>query len=227
MFNNPSTSDFIVNCQGKQFYVHQRILRERSEYFEAILHHDCIEKRDKILKIDDFQPNVVETFLRYLYNGALPIPASLNWNAMIRLMKIADKYNAKELFDAMDSQYSQEFLLCLNGLDHDKIQKRLERFLKEFEGIQAPKFTAMIYNWRSTENGRNCLDDLKWSSLIHKNPDFAMLGGNIVGRYDYQNWFQQHRSWCLSRKTLMERNDFAVLVGSIGEIKGAVKCYPI
>ena len=111
MFNDPSTSDFIVNCQEKQFFVHQSILQGRSEYFEAMLHNDCIEKRDKILKIDDFQPNVVETFLRYLYNGALPIPASLNWNAMIRLMKIADKYNAKELFDAMDSHMSQEFLI--------------------------------------------------------------------------------------------------------------------
>ena len=102
MFNNPSSYDFIVNCQGKQFYVHQRILRERSEYFEAILHHDCIEKSGKILKIDDFQPDVVEIFLRYLYNGALPISASLTWNAKISIIKIADKYNAKELFDAMD-----------------------------------------------------------------------------------------------------------------------------
>ena len=147
---------------------------------------------------------------------------------MIRIMKIADKYNSKELFDTMDSQISQDFLLCLNRLDHDKNQKRLERYLKEFEGIQAPKFTAMIYNWRGTENGRNCLDDFKWSSLIHKNPDFAMLGGNIVGRYDYQNWFQQHKSWCLCcKRTNVERNDFAVLVGPIGEIKGAVKCSPI
>ena len=62
MFNDPSTSDFIVNCQEKQFFVHQSILQGRSEYFEAMLHNDCIEKRDKILKIDDFQPNVVETF---------------------------------------------------------------------------------------------------------------------------------------------------------------------
>ena len=46
-FNDPTTSDFIVKCQGKQFYVHQIILREKSEYFEAILRHDCIEKRDR------------------------------------------------------------------------------------------------------------------------------------------------------------------------------------
>merc|ERR1712051_964674 len=101
-FNELSTSDFTVKCQDKQFYVHQRILRERSEYFEAILHNDCIEKRNKMLKIDDFQPNEVEIFLRYLYNGTLSTPGSLS--DMICLMKMADKYNAKDLFDAMDSQ---------------------------------------------------------------------------------------------------------------------------
>ena len=108
MFNNPSTSDFIVNCQGKQFFVHQSILRGRSEYFEAILHTDCIEKREKMLKIDDFQPKVVEIFLRYLYNGALPISASFTWD-FLHLLKIADKYNANELFDTMDSHISQHF----------------------------------------------------------------------------------------------------------------------
>ena len=47
MFNNPSSSDFIVNCQGKQFYVHQRILRERSEYFEAILLMIALRKKTR------------------------------------------------------------------------------------------------------------------------------------------------------------------------------------
>ena len=38
-FNDASTSDFIVQCQDKQFHVHQLILREGSKYFaEAI---DC------------------------------------------------------------------------------------------------------------------------------------------------------------------------------------------
>ena len=223
MFNNQSTSDFTVKCQDKQFYVHQRILRERSEYFEAILHNDCIEKRNNMLKIDDFQPNMVEIFLRYLYNGALSTPGSLS--DMICLMKMADKYNAKDLFDAMDSQISQECVTFLNIIDIKKKHILLKCYLKEFEGIQAPKFTAMIYKWKSTEKGSTCLDDSKWSSLIRENPNFAMLGGIIIGRNDYQKWFEQHNSWCLWGTLLSGgRNDFAVLVGPIGEIKGAVKC---
>ena len=216
--------NFTVNCQEKQFYVHQSILRERNEYFEAIFNHDCIEKGDKKINIDDFQPSVVEIFLRYLYNGTWPITTSPSMDDTIGLLKISDKYNAKDLFDSIDSYISQEFLLLLNlnVFDNDQKHIKIERYLKELEGIQAPKFTVMIYKWRSTEKGINCLDDNKWSSLIRKNPNFAMLGGIIFGRNDYQDWFQQHRSWCLHGK-----NDFAALVGPIGETKGAVKCSPI
>ena len=224
MFNNQSTSDFIVKCQYKNFYVHQSILRERNDYFEAILHNDCIEKRDKMLKIDDFTPKVVEIFLRCLYNGALPISDSLSWHDMAQVIKIADKYNANEMLDAMDSYTSQRLLINLNLLDDIKIR----HYLKEFEEVQAPKVTTMFFKWRSTEKGRNSLDDNQWSSLIRKIPNFAILGGITGGRNDYQSWVRQHISWCLSYdKTIKGRNDFSVLVGPIGEMKGAVKCSPI
>ena len=100
-FNDPSTSDFIVRCQDKQFHLHQITLQEKSEYFVAIFHNDCIEKRDKVLKINDFPPKVVESFLRYFYSGVLPTLGK--FTELISLMKIADKYNANHLFDAIDS----------------------------------------------------------------------------------------------------------------------------
>jgi hypothetical protein len=175
-FNDPSTSDFRVKCLDKQFYVHQRILRGRSEYFEAVLGNDCIEKRDKILKIDDFPPKVVEIFLGYLYNSALPVSGT-TWKDLFHLLRIADKYNVKELFDAIDSFTSQEFQFVLKRTDNDKKLNLLERHLKRFEKIQAPKNTTMIYEWRRTEKGSKCLDNKQWSSLIRKNPNFAMLGG--------------------------------------------------
>ena len=174
-FNDPSTSDFRVDCQDKQFYVHQRILRGKSEYFEAVLGNDCIERRDKILKIDDFPPKVVEIFLGYLYNSAVPI-SETTWENMFSLLRIADKYNAKELFDAIDSFTSQEFQFVLNRTDNDRKLTLLEKCLKRFEKIQAPKFTTMIYEWRRTEKGSNGLDNEQWSSLIRKNQNFATLG---------------------------------------------------
>ena len=225
-FNDPSTSDFIVKCEDKQFHVHQKILKERSTYFEALLRNEYKEKRENLLKIDDFGPDLVEMFLRYLYNGAFPKPVYLSWHA-IGLMKIADKYLANELFDAIDSHFSQECLFTISyaanyGRDLIKV------YIRELEKIQAPKFTTMFYKWRSTEKGVSSLDDNQWSSLIRENPNFARLGGLTVGRNDYQSWGQQHISWYFSCDFLLEgRNDFAVLVGPIGEIKGAVKCSAI
>ena len=222
-FNDPSTSDFIVKCEDKEFHVHQKILQERSAYFEALLRSKCKEKREKLLTIDDFGPNVVEIFLKYLYNGALPKETFLKWQVeAFSLMKIADKYNANELFDAIDSHFSQECIYRLYWLDYSGL---IHFYLKELEEIQVPKFTAMLYKWRSTEKGIGSIDDNQWSSLIRKNPSFAMLGGIIAGRNDYHRWAQQHITWSLSCDASFKgRNDFAVLVGPIGEMKGAVKC---
>ena len=70
------------------------------------------------------------------------------------------------------------------------------------------------------------LNDKEWSNLIRKHPNFAMVATITAGRKDYQSWLKQHRSWCLTVTTL-PRNDFALIVGKLGEIKGAEKCYPI
>ena len=69
-FNDQSSSDFIIECKNKNFYVHQMILKDQSEYFEAILRNDCKENEEKKLIIDDFDPKVVEIFLRQIYSGA-------------------------------------------------------------------------------------------------------------------------------------------------------------
>ena len=236
-FNDPSTSDFIVHCQGKQFYVHQDALKEKSKYFDAIFHNDCIEKREKMLTIDDFPPKVVEIFLRHFYNGAFPVSRSVTLDDMIHLMTIADKYNATELFDAIESYASQEFFYVLTMHANDEKPtgsvsknenrtnfKILKRYMEKLEKVQAPKFTSMIYEWRRTKEGSHNLDNKQWSSLIWENPNFAMLGGLTVGRSDYQNWVKQHISWILTCEMSTRKNDFAVLVGTIGEMKGAVKC---
>ena len=52
-----------------------------------------------------------------------------------------------------------------------------------------------------------------------------MVASNTAGREDYQSWLKQHSSWCLC--TTMSENDFSLIVGKLGEIKGATKCYPI
>ena len=167
-FNDPFTSDFIVKCEDKEFHVHQKILQERSAYFEALLRSKCKEKREKLLTIDDFGPNVVEIFLQYLYNGAIPRISFVQSTESFSLMKIADKYNVNELFDALDSYLSQECMLLLSWCDKSRLM--IEHYLRELGDLQAPKFTTMLYKWRSTEKGIGSLDDKQWSIYLPQIP---------------------------------------------------------
>ena len=69
------------------------ILKDQSEYFRAILRNDCKENEEKKLIIEDFDPEVVEIFLRQMYNGALHENYLEDTEMAISLLKIADKYN--------------------------------------------------------------------------------------------------------------------------------------
>ena len=70
------------------------------------------------------------------------------------------------------------------------------------------------------------LNDKEWTNLIRKHPNFAMVATITAGREDYQSWLKQHSS-CSLNATIMPGNDFSLIVGKLGEIKGATKCYPI
>ena len=84
----------------------------------------------------------------------------------------------------------------------------------------------MIFLLRGTLKEDCEFSDNQWSNLVRKNPNFAMIAANTAGREDYQSWLKQHRSWCFYAK-LTSLNDFALIVGKLGEIKGATKCHPI
>ena len=56
------------------------------------------------------------------------------------------------------------------------------------------------------------LSDREWSTLIRKNPNFALVAANSAAREDYQSWIKQHRFWGLTDES-KERNDFALIVG--------------
>ena len=71
------------------------------------------------------------------------------------------------------------------------------------------------------------ISDHQWSTLIRENPNFALVAANCAGREDYQSWLKQHSFWSLTAEPCAERkerNDFALIVGSLGRMKGATEC---
>ena len=83
-FDDEKSSDFKVKCKNVTFHAHQWILADRSEYFSMIFRNDCLEMKKKELTIEDFEPHVVKSFLKYIYNGTLLLPmCNANFENMI------------------------------------------------------------------------------------------------------------------------------------------------
>ena len=224
-FNDQSSSDFIIECQDKKFYVHQMILKDQGEYFGAILRNDCKENEEKKLIIDDFDPKVVEIFLRQIYNGAFREDYIEYTKMAITLLQIADKYNFTSFFDAIDSHLAQQYV-HFEPSDKTEAMSVLKDDLQIIQETGAPKLATMLFLNKSKIKDWCELDDKEWSNLIRKHPNFALVATITAEREDYQSWLKQHRSWCLNVPTL-PGNDFSIIVGKLGEIKGATKCYPI
>ena len=84
-------------------------------------------------------------------------------------------------------------------------------------------------HWRAS--GFLKIEDNQWSRLSLDYPDFAKLMGNITGRKDYQAWAKQHENWVLCYVNPIKEDDntnnAAIIIGGLGDIKGAVKCSSI
>ena len=96
----------------------------------------------------------------------------------------------------------------------------------------SPKLAMLIYLWKNSD--RSDISDEQWSKLIREYPNFAQRMANVACRKDYQEWGRQHRTWLLAFEQTDTKidtptiiNDAAIIVGPLGEMKGAVKCSSI
>ena len=221
-FNDQSSSDFIIECQYKKFYVHEMILSDQSQYFEAVVRNDCKENSEKKLVINDFEPKYVEVLLRYIYNDAVHREDLKYTGDIISILKIADKYNFTSLHDAIDSELAQ-IVLFQFFRNKEYLKKVLPKFVPICEKTGAPKLSAAIFYWKNSMKDASGISDHQWSTLIRENPNFALVAANCAGREDYQSWLKQHRFWSLTEKR-KERNDLALIAGPLGIVKGATEC---
>ena len=234
-FNDFSTSDFKIVCQDTVFHVHQWVLQEKSEYFAAILRNDFLENQNKELRIEDFEPKIIEMLLKYLYNGTIALPNcskfEIRTEELRKLMIIADKYDFKELFKTCDSYLAQEFayildLCCFkpNPMHKEKAEKFLKNGMKLASEVKAPKLSAAIFLWKQ---GQHEFDEL-YSDIVSQYSDFAILAAKTSARKDYRSWIFQHKSWNFSSSVQddgnISENHIAIIVGRFGENKGAVQC---
>ena len=95
---NLSTTDVTIICDGKHFRAHKIILSARSGVFANMFcHKDFKENRTSEVVITDCDKDIMEMFLKYVYEGAI---GKTTFEAAERLINVATKYDVQPLVNA-------------------------------------------------------------------------------------------------------------------------------
>ncbi|PNP76091.1 hypothetical protein FNYG_10649 [Fusarium nygamai] len=97
-YNNKCLSDVVIRCQGQEFAVHSLVLFCHSDYFKKQLTGPWKENENKTIEIKDFDANIVEAMLRFVYFFDYDVPS--NTRTMIfhaQVYQIGDKYGIEPL----------------------------------------------------------------------------------------------------------------------------------
>ncbi len=95
MLTTSDMSDVVLTCGSRQFPCHRLVLACRSKVFKAMLFSsgDFTEKEDGGVVIDDFPPEVVEQFLKFVYGDECDLKEVDPWD----VLAMADKYDIETL----------------------------------------------------------------------------------------------------------------------------------
>lgn len=66
LFDSEKGTDVIFVLNGAELRAHRCVLMIRSEYFDRMFSTDTQEKRDGIVEVPDFEPNVFKIMLEFI-----------------------------------------------------------------------------------------------------------------------------------------------------------------
>ena len=95
ILNDSSSSDLTLICPDGEVQVHRCIMAGRSPVFNSLLKSDMVEKVRGIVKIDDFNVDVVRSMVLYIYTAKIED----TFDDIVTLMKIGVKYLMQTLVD--------------------------------------------------------------------------------------------------------------------------------
>lgn len=92
-FDDATTSDLVIQVQGKPIHVHKSVLKIRCQHFRSMFQEHWAEDSQNIIQLDTFSHAVYKSFLRYLYTDEVDLPAE---NAL-ELLDLANAYCENQL----------------------------------------------------------------------------------------------------------------------------------
>jgi len=87
------TTDMIVKCGDEELKVHSFVMMARSPVFHRMLTTDMVEKKDKIVTVEDWEVEVVREMVNFMYTATI----SPNFSNLVELLAIGDKYCVSSL----------------------------------------------------------------------------------------------------------------------------------
>ncbi|KAG4272582.1 hypothetical protein FPRO04_10535 [Fusarium proliferatum] len=97
-YNNKCLLDVVIRCEGQELTVYSLVLFCHSDYFKRQLTGPWKESKDKIIEITDFDKDIVEAMLRFVYSFNYDVPPDtppMIFHA--KVYQIGDKYGIETL----------------------------------------------------------------------------------------------------------------------------------
>ena len=95
---NGLMSDVTIVCEGARLPAHKLSLSARSKVFATMFSRkNTLEEQKQEVLVNDLDKPTMETFLKFLYDAALPKDTS--FEVYVELLKAADKYQVQSLVD--------------------------------------------------------------------------------------------------------------------------------
>ncbi|KAM0229761.1 hypothetical protein ACHAPO_009835 [Fusarium lateritium] len=111
-------SDAVITCEDKVFKVHRVLLSAHSKYFEKALNGLWKETTESKIEIKDFEPDVVEAMLFFIYSfdyDAASDSSSMVFDAQV--YQIADKYDIPALKTCSKEKFTSAITASWNTDD--------------------------------------------------------------------------------------------------------------
>lgn len=130
--------DVTLSVQGSTFPAHRNVLSANSEFFQALFANEMKEKAENVVHMEEFEPQVMDQLLTYMYGGGITIKkenaldlaigadflfltelkqkacesliSDLNSENCLFLLCMAEKYNVRELRDSAQKHILENYV---------------------------------------------------------------------------------------------------------------------
>eukprot|EP00092_Neocalanus_flemingeri_P015705 GFUD01016999.1.p1 GENE.GFUD01016999.1~~GFUD01016999.1.p1 ORF type:complete len:351 (-),score=77.26 GFUD01016999.1:19-1071(-) len=95
LLEDSTYSDLTIQCPGGEVCVHRGIMAARSQVFNTMLQNNMVEKTTGVMKIEDFDVDVVKAMVKYVYTARIDD----EFEDIKALIRIGHKYMIRSLVD--------------------------------------------------------------------------------------------------------------------------------